>query len=235
MSSVVASRLSCSVARGILVPQTGMEPVSPALQRGFLITGPPGKSAECLFHARKWHISSISVLPTILWVKYNHYFTDETNKRHRSEHSQYWKMRLFFSQAGVFLLSAFLLPRGAPDCSLRRLGLLPTIATYQRWPAFSSNRAQASPYQFPHSISCTDICMIRPAHSSLPESLLSAPVNQVSPIRRPFFPSPGAGSIRSPSSLSEKIFCVSLGWETEETWPYQECICAFKRRMYLFK
>ena len=31
-------------ACGILIPQPGIEPVSPALEGGFLTTGPPGKS-----------------------------------------------------------------------------------------------------------------------------------------------------------------------------------------------
>ena len=31
------------MARGILVTQQGIEPVTPALQGGFLTTGPPGK------------------------------------------------------------------------------------------------------------------------------------------------------------------------------------------------
>ena len=37
-------RLGCSVAYGILVPWPGIEPASPALQSGFLITGPSVKS-----------------------------------------------------------------------------------------------------------------------------------------------------------------------------------------------
>ena len=48
-SVVVAHRLSCYTARGILVPGPGIEPVSPALQGGFLTTGPPGKSQHCTF------------------------------------------------------------------------------------------------------------------------------------------------------------------------------------------
>ena len=43
-SVVTACRFSCSVACGILVPQPGIEPTSPALQGIFLTTGPPGKS-----------------------------------------------------------------------------------------------------------------------------------------------------------------------------------------------
>ena len=42
---VVACRLNCSIACGILVPQPGIEPASPALQSRFLTTGPPGKSS----------------------------------------------------------------------------------------------------------------------------------------------------------------------------------------------
>ena len=46
-SSVVAARgLSCPTACGILVPQPGMEPMSPALEGGFFTTGPPGKSLQ---------------------------------------------------------------------------------------------------------------------------------------------------------------------------------------------
>ena len=43
-SVVVAHRLSCAVACGILVPIPGIELVSPALAGGFLTTGPPAKS-----------------------------------------------------------------------------------------------------------------------------------------------------------------------------------------------
>ena len=43
-SLVAMLRLSCSAACGIYVPRPGIEPVSPALQGGFLTTGPPGKS-----------------------------------------------------------------------------------------------------------------------------------------------------------------------------------------------
>ena len=48
--SVVAVReLSFLLARGILVPWPGMKPASPALDGGFLATGPPGKSLEGFF------------------------------------------------------------------------------------------------------------------------------------------------------------------------------------------
>ena len=43
VGSVVACRLSCSTACGISVPQPGIELKSPALQGGFLTTGPPGE------------------------------------------------------------------------------------------------------------------------------------------------------------------------------------------------
>ena len=48
-SVVVACKLSCPVACGILVPGPGIEPVSPALEGRFLTTGPPGKSVDLFF------------------------------------------------------------------------------------------------------------------------------------------------------------------------------------------
>ena len=45
-SVVVARGLSCLTACGILVPQPGIEPASPALEGGFFTTAPPGKSLE---------------------------------------------------------------------------------------------------------------------------------------------------------------------------------------------
>ena len=42
--SVVACRLSCPAACGILVPRPRIEPMSPALEGRFFTTGPPGKS-----------------------------------------------------------------------------------------------------------------------------------------------------------------------------------------------
>ena len=50
VGSVVARHgLSCPVACGILVPRPGIEPAFPALEDGFLTTGPPGKSLDCSF------------------------------------------------------------------------------------------------------------------------------------------------------------------------------------------
>ena len=43
-SVVAASELSFSAACRILVPSPGIKLMSPALQGGFLTTGPPGKS-----------------------------------------------------------------------------------------------------------------------------------------------------------------------------------------------
>ena len=42
-SVVVALGPRCAVACGTLVPKPGIEPASPALQGGFLTTGPQGK------------------------------------------------------------------------------------------------------------------------------------------------------------------------------------------------
>ena len=47
-AAAVAHTLHCPKACGILAPQPGTEPLSPALQGGFLTTGPPGKSQEFL-------------------------------------------------------------------------------------------------------------------------------------------------------------------------------------------
>ena len=43
-SVAVACGLSCPPACEILVPRSGIEPTSPALEGGFLTTGPPAKS-----------------------------------------------------------------------------------------------------------------------------------------------------------------------------------------------
>ena len=48
-SVVAVLRLSCSTARGILVPQPSIELMSPALQGEFLTTGPPGKPLKFVF------------------------------------------------------------------------------------------------------------------------------------------------------------------------------------------
>ena len=49
-SVVVARRLSCPSACGILVSRPGIERVSPELEGGFLTTGQPGKSLLVLFN-----------------------------------------------------------------------------------------------------------------------------------------------------------------------------------------
>ena len=50
-SLVEARELSFSAACGILVLRPGIEPTSPALEGGFLTTGPPGKSQKNCFKA----------------------------------------------------------------------------------------------------------------------------------------------------------------------------------------
>ena len=49
-SLVAECGLSCPSARGILVLQPGIKPVSPALEGGFLTIGPPGMSLFLLFY-----------------------------------------------------------------------------------------------------------------------------------------------------------------------------------------
>ena len=51
-SLAVVPGLSCREARGISVPGPGIELVSPALQNGFSILGPPGKSQFLCFKER---------------------------------------------------------------------------------------------------------------------------------------------------------------------------------------
>ena len=53
VSLVVVCGLTCPTACGILVPQPGIEPMSPALEGGFLTTGPPGKSQNNVLLIRK--------------------------------------------------------------------------------------------------------------------------------------------------------------------------------------
>ena len=48
-SLVMVRGLSCHKARGTLVPRSEIEPTSPAVEGGFLTTGPPGKSLHLGF------------------------------------------------------------------------------------------------------------------------------------------------------------------------------------------
>ena len=51
-SVVAARRLRCSKSGGILVPQAGIEPTSPALQGRFSTTGPPRKSLLLILYRK---------------------------------------------------------------------------------------------------------------------------------------------------------------------------------------
>ena len=62
--------LSCPVACGILVPQPGIKPVSPALEGGFLTTGPPGKSLIVFISLRCLHVFGMFVFRLILSGNY---------------------------------------------------------------------------------------------------------------------------------------------------------------------
>ena len=57
-SVVMAWGLGCLVAYGILVPGPGIEPVSPALQGGFLTMGPPGRSLLLVFFAASLSVTN---------------------------------------------------------------------------------------------------------------------------------------------------------------------------------
>ena len=67
-SVVVAHGLSCPSPCGILVPQPGIKPTSPALEGWFYTTGPPGKSLTSL------------VLLTFNWNWAFPYITKVSNK-----------------------------------------------------------------------------------------------------------------------------------------------------------
>ena len=57
-SAVAASGLSCCKARGILVPQPGIKPVSPALQGRLLTTGPARRFRPGCFWDRQLRIQA---------------------------------------------------------------------------------------------------------------------------------------------------------------------------------
>ena len=60
---VVARRLSCPAACGILVPWLGVTSMSPALEDRSSTTGPPGKSLDYLFnYSQFWYLYSRSHL-----------------------------------------------------------------------------------------------------------------------------------------------------------------------------
>ena len=52
------------MACGILVPRLGIKPMSPALQRGFLTTGPPGKSLSLFLLISVWNKGQSEILRT---------------------------------------------------------------------------------------------------------------------------------------------------------------------------
>ena len=68
-SVVVVHGLSCPTACGILVPQPGIEPGSPALEGGFLTTGPPGKSPN-----HHISLSEAQLLLLVSYISFHKYF-----------------------------------------------------------------------------------------------------------------------------------------------------------------
>ena len=53
-SAVLVHGLRCPEVCVVLVPGPGIEPMSPALEGGFLTTGPPGKSLYGILEGIKW-------------------------------------------------------------------------------------------------------------------------------------------------------------------------------------
>ena len=58
--------LGCPAACGILVPRPGIEPVSPALEGGFLTTGPPVKSQTLGFFKKSFQQGARALIDCVL-------------------------------------------------------------------------------------------------------------------------------------------------------------------------
>lgn len=77
---VVAPWLSCSAAGGFLVPWSGIEAMSPALQGRFLTPGPQGKSPNCTFlrqGATSYLWISTDLVESFLYSCARYLFTEE--------------------------------------------------------------------------------------------------------------------------------------------------------------
>ena len=75
-SSYGMCRLSCSKACGIIVPQPGLEPTSPALQGKFLITRPRGKPSPTTHFWIWFSCRCFLEVSYILWILV-HYQTND--------------------------------------------------------------------------------------------------------------------------------------------------------------
>lgn len=98
---------------GVLIPQPGIEPHSPALRGEFLTAGPPGKSQEFTFHI--WYFTHLALFSLKKW---------------RSSYS-IWKLKLITSSCyGTLLLEIryrkILLPQSGDLVLLNEVLLLPT-------------------------------------------------------------------------------------------------------------
>ena len=65
----IALCLGCSAVCGILVTQPGIEPVSPALQNGFLTTGAPGKSQNIAFLRQNGKLQAQGASFVVQWLR----------------------------------------------------------------------------------------------------------------------------------------------------------------------
>ena len=76
LSLVSPQQLSCSWTCGILVPQAGIKPVSPALEGSFLPTRPPGKSLPVHFLSHfPWRLFWVSF--TLFKLQTHPYLSDK--------------------------------------------------------------------------------------------------------------------------------------------------------------
>ena len=62
-SLVAEHEVSCLASCGILVPQSGIEPISPTLGGGFLTTGSPGESQEISFQPLRADVEEAMATP----------------------------------------------------------------------------------------------------------------------------------------------------------------------------
>ena len=116
-SLVSPQQLSCSSTCGILVPQAGIKPVSPALEGSFLPTRPPGKSLPVHFLSHfPWRLFWVSF--TLFKLQTHPYLSDKLaswfseklptpwhHKPHPWLHASSLPFLLSFPWCLIFLLS----------------------------------------------------------------------------------------------------------------------------------
>ena len=133
-SLVEARGLSCPKACGILVPQPGIEPTSPALEGRFFTTGLPGKSPKmvifsnsdpssksCFFsEAFPCHINSVWSLPpchVLFWYLPCNNSSNNNNRRRSRELLTliFFKQLIYMKHCGKYITRIILFnPHNCP-------------------------------------------------------------------------------------------------------------------------